>query len=198
MSAVMDNARRRDRRGGRDPRPFQAAHAAQQRTDGRDLPECDPVLRVPRLQPARRDHGVAADRRRARPSRKFGIGFLWTEEWDPVQEKFGALAPIVGTLVTSAIALAIAIPVSFGISIFLTELSPVWLRRPLGTAIEMLAAIPSIIYGMWGLFVFAPALPDPRAAAAQGYHRADPRRGAALRRARRSASACSPRASSSR
>jgi phosphate transport system permease protein len=82
--------------------------------------------------------------------------FLWTEEWDPVQEKFGALVPIVGTLVTSAIALAIAIPVSFGIAIFLTELSPVWLRRPLGTAIEMLAAIPSIIYGMWGLFIFAP------------------------------------------
>ena len=88
--------------------------------------------------------------------KEFGVEFLWTEEWDPVQEKFGALVPIVGTLVTSAIALAIAIPVSFGIAIFLTELSPVWLRRPLGTAIEMLAAIPSIIYGMWGLFVFAP------------------------------------------
>jgi len=88
--------------------------------------------------------------------REFGFAFLWTEEWDPVQEKFGALVPIVGTLVTSAIALGIAIPVSFGIAIFLTELSPVWLRRPLGTAIEMLAAIPSIIYGMWGLFIFAP------------------------------------------
>jgi len=88
--------------------------------------------------------------------KQFGLAFLWTEEWDPVQEKFGALVPIVGTLVTSAIALAIAIPVSFGIAIFLTELSPVWLRRPLGTAIEMLAAIPSIIYGMWGLFIFAP------------------------------------------
>ena len=88
--------------------------------------------------------------------KEFGVEFLWTEEWDPVQEKFGALTPIVGTLVTSAIALAVAIPVSFGIAIFLTELSPVWLRRPLGTAVEMLAAIPSIIYGMWGLFVFAP------------------------------------------
>jgi len=87
---------------------------------------------------------------------KFGLNFLWNENWDPVQEDFGALVPIVGTLVTSAIALLIAIPVSFGISIFLTELSPVWLRRPLGTAIEMLAAIPSIIYGMWGFFVFAP------------------------------------------
>jgi phosphate transport system permease protein len=87
---------------------------------------------------------------------KFGVGFLWSDDWDPVQEKFGALVPIVGTLVTSAIALAIAVPVSFGIAVFLTELSPVWLRRPLGTAIEMLAAIPSIIYGMWGLFVFVP------------------------------------------
>ncbi len=87
---------------------------------------------------------------------KFGLGFLVNENWDPVKEDFGALVPIVGTLVTSGIALAIAIPVSFGISIFLTELSPTWLRRPLGTAIEMLAAIPSIIYGMWGLFVFAP------------------------------------------
>jgi phosphate transport system permease protein len=87
---------------------------------------------------------------------KFGLGFLWNENWDPVKEDFGALVPIVGTLVTSAIALLIAIPVSFGIAIFLTELSPVWLRRPLGTAIEMLAAIPSIIYGMWGLFIFAP------------------------------------------
>jgi len=87
---------------------------------------------------------------------KFGVGFLWSAEWDPVQEQFGALVPIAGTLVTSAIALAIAIPVSFGIAIFLTELSPPWLRRPLGTAIEMLAAIPSIIYGMWGLFVFVP------------------------------------------
>ena len=87
---------------------------------------------------------------------KFGLGFLFNANWDPVQEDFGALVPIFGTLVTSAIAMAIAIPVSFGIAIFLTELSPVWLRRPLGTAIEMLAAIPSIIYGMWGLFVFAP------------------------------------------
>jgi phosphate transport system permease protein len=87
---------------------------------------------------------------------KFGLGFLVHENWDPVQEDFGALVPIVGTLVTSAIALGIAVPVSFGIAIFLTELSPVWLRRPLGTAIELLAAIPSIIYGMWGLFIFAP------------------------------------------
>jgi phosphate transport system permease protein len=93
----------------------------------------------------------------AQPSiEKFGLAFLVTEEWDPVKEEFGALVPIIGTLVSSGIALAIAIPVSFGIAMFLTELSPVWLRRPLGTAIEMLAAIPSIIYGMWGLFIFAP------------------------------------------
>jgi phosphate transport system permease protein len=87
---------------------------------------------------------------------RFGVQFLASATWDPVKEDFGAWVPIYGTLVTSAIALAIAIPASFGISIFLTELSPVWLRRPLGTAIELLAAIPSIIYGMWGLFVFAP------------------------------------------
>jgi phosphate transport system permease protein len=87
---------------------------------------------------------------------KFGLPFLWDAEWNPVTDEFGALVPIVGTLVTSCIALSVAIPVSFGIAIFLTELSPVWLRRPLGTAIEMLAAIPSIIYGMWGLFIFAP------------------------------------------
>ncbi len=88
--------------------------------------------------------------------RRFELPFLWNANWDPVQEDFGALVPIVGTLVTSAIALVIAIPVSFGIALFLTELSPTWLKRPLGTAIEMLAAIPSIIYGMWGLFIYAP------------------------------------------
>lgn len=87
---------------------------------------------------------------------KFGFEFLFVDEWDPVKEEFGALVPIYGTLVSSAIAMIIGIPVSFGIALFLTELSPNWLKRPLGTAIEMLAAIPSIIYGMWGLFVFAP------------------------------------------
>jgi phosphate transport system permease protein len=86
----------------------------------------------------------------------YGLKFLWTEQWDPVQENFGALVPIYGTLVTSLIAMLIAVPVSFGIALFLTELAPAWLKRPLGTAIELLAAIPSIIYGMWGLFVFAP------------------------------------------
>lgn len=88
--------------------------------------------------------------------KKYGLGFLWSAEWDPVQEEFGALVPIYGTLVTSLIAMLIGVPVSFGIALFLTELSPPWLRRPLGTAIELLAAIPSIIYGMWGLFVFVP------------------------------------------
>jgi len=87
---------------------------------------------------------------------KFGPAFMWTSEWNPPMERFGALIPIYGTLITSIIALVIAVPVSFGIAIFLTELSPRWLRRPLGTAIELLAAIPSIVYGMWGLLVFAP------------------------------------------
>lgn len=87
---------------------------------------------------------------------EYGLSFLWTNDWDPVRSVYGALVPITGTLLTSIIALIIAVPVSFGIAMFLTELSPVWLRRPLGTAIEMLAAIPSIIYGMWGLFVFVP------------------------------------------
>jgi phosphate transport system permease protein len=87
---------------------------------------------------------------------KFGLSFLWQSEWNPPADRFGALVPIYGTLVTSAIALIIAVPVSFGIALFLTELSPRWLRRPLGTAIELLAAIPSIVYGMWGLLVFAP------------------------------------------
>jgi phosphate transport system permease protein len=86
----------------------------------------------------------------------FGIRFFSTTEWNPVTEVFGAVVPIVGTLLTSTIAMVIAVPISFGIAIFLTELSPSSLKRPLGTAIELLAAIPSIIYGMWGLFVFAP------------------------------------------
>jgi phosphate transport system permease protein len=87
---------------------------------------------------------------------KFGFSFLWTSDWNPPAERFGALVPIYGTIVSSLIALIIAVPVSFGIALFLTELSPPWLKRPLGTAIELLAAIPSIVYGMWGLLVFAP------------------------------------------
>jgi len=90
----------------------------------------------------------------------FGFGFITSPEWDPVNDQYGALIPIVGTLITSGIALLIAIPVSLGIAIFLTQLAPQWMRRPLGIAVELLAGIPSIIYGMWGLFVFAPLFAD--------------------------------------
>src|SRR5437763_672384 len=86
----------------------------------------------------------------------FGFGFVVADVWNPVTERFGAVAPIYGTLVTSAIAMLIGIPVAFGIALFITELSPVWLKRPLATMIELLAAIPSIIYGIWGMFVLAP------------------------------------------
>ena len=88
--------------------------------------------------------------------RTFGLSFVVTEVWNPVTEKFGALAPIYGTLVTSAIAMLVGIPVAFGVAMFITEICPLWLKRPLATMIELLAAIPSIIYGIWGLFVFAP------------------------------------------
>jgi len=87
---------------------------------------------------------------------KFGLGFVWRIEWDIVNEEFGALISIFGTLASATIALLIAVPLSFGIALFLTENCPVWLRRPLGTAVELLAAVPSIIYGMFGLLVFAP------------------------------------------
>ncbi|AER56849.1 phosphate ABC transporter permease subunit PstC [Pseudoxanthomonas spadix] len=87
-----------------------------------------------------------------------GFGFITSSEWNPVENKYGALAPIYGTLVTSLIAMVIAVPVSFGIAFFLTEVAPRWLRGPVGTAIELLAGIPSIIYGMWGLFVLVPVM----------------------------------------
>lgn len=89
---------------------------------------------------------------------KYGFSFLTSTVWDPVQDEYGGLVMIYGTLATSLIALLIAVPVSFGIALFLTELSPAWLKRPLGTAIELLAAVPSIVYGMWGLLVFGPVL----------------------------------------
>src|SRR4051794_17446520 len=89
---------------------------------------------------------------------KYGLGFFTSTTWDPVSSEFGGLVMIYGTLATSFIALVIAVPVSFGIALFLTELSPAWLKRPLGTAIELLAAVPSIVYGMWGLLVFGPLL----------------------------------------
>ncbi len=88
--------------------------------------------------------------------RAFGFGFLTSQVWNPVTDRFGALAAIVGTVTTSIIAMAIAVPVGLGVAIFLTELCPQWLRRPIGIAIELLAGIPSIIYGIWGLFVLAP------------------------------------------
>ncbi|MDY0962073.1 phosphate ABC transporter permease subunit PstC [Massilia sp. CFBP9026] len=87
---------------------------------------------------------------------EFGLGFITRVEWDPVNDQYGAMIAIYGTLATSIIALAVAFPISFGIALFLTEICPAWLRRPLGTAVELLAGVPSIIYGMWGLFVFAP------------------------------------------
>src|SRR5688572_19355853 len=90
----------------------------------------------------------------------FGWGFFTSTEWDPVQRQFGALVPIVGTLVSAAIAMLIAVPVSFGIALYLTEVAPAWLRTPVGAAVELLAGIPSIIYGMWGLFVLAPFLAE--------------------------------------
>jgi phosphate transport system permease protein len=88
----------------------------------------------------------------------FGVEFFFTQSWNPVTDRFGAVAPIYGTLVTSIIAMLIAVPIGLGIAIFLTELCPLALRRPIGIAIELLAGIPSIIYGIWGLFFFAPAL----------------------------------------
>jgi phosphate transport system permease protein len=91
---------------------------------------------------------------------KFGLNFFVSDAWNPVTIDFGGLVPIYGTLVTSAIAMLIGIPLSFGIALFITELCPVFLKRPLGVAIELLAGIPSIIYGMWGLFIFAPWFAD--------------------------------------
>jgi phosphate transport system permease protein len=88
----------------------------------------------------------------------FGLGFITSDSWNPVTDKFGALVPIYGTLVTSAIAMIIGIPLSFGVAVFIAELCPTWLKRPLAIAIELLAGIPSIIYGIWGLFVLAPFL----------------------------------------
>ncbi len=90
--------------------------------------------------------------------REFGPGFLWSTAWNPVEgrEDYGALVPVLGTVVSAILAILLAVPVAFGIAFFLTELAPEWLRQPIATAIELLAAIPSIIYGMWGLFVLVP------------------------------------------
>jgi len=91
---------------------------------------------------------------------KEGLSFFTSTEWNPVEDKYGALVPIYGTLVTALIAMLIAVPVSFGIAFFLTEVAPRWARTPVGTAIELLAGIPSIIYGMWGLFVLVPVMTE--------------------------------------
>ena len=90
--------------------------------------------------------------------REFGAGFLWSADWNPVEgrESYGALVPVLGTIISAILAILLAVPVAFGIAFFLTELAPEWLRQPIATAIELLAAIPSIIYGMWGLFVLVP------------------------------------------
>ncbi len=90
--------------------------------------------------------------------RQFGLAFVWTELWDPVADQYGALVPIYGTVVTAVLAIILAVPVAFGVAFFLTELAPDWLRRPVGTAVELLAAVPSIIYGMWGFFVIVPVM----------------------------------------
>jgi phosphate transport system permease protein len=90
--------------------------------------------------------------------RSAGLGFLTSPSWNPVTEKFGALISVYGTVTSSVLALIMAVPLAFGVAYFLTELAPVWLRRPIGTAVELLAAVPSIIYGMWGFFALAPWL----------------------------------------
>jgi phosphate transport system permease protein len=90
--------------------------------------------------------------------RQFGLAFVWTELWDPVADQYGALVPIYGTVTTAVLAILFAVPIAFGIAFFLTELAPEWLRRPVGTAVELLAAVPSIIYGMWGFFVIVPIM----------------------------------------
>jgi phosphate transport system permease protein len=88
----------------------------------------------------------------------FGISYIWTEVWNPAKDNYGALAPLYGTLVTAFIAMIVGVPISLGIAMFLTELCPVYLKRPISTAVELLAAVPSIIYGMWGLFVLVPLM----------------------------------------
>jgi len=113
---------------------------------------CIAILFIGLLAVLWRESGPAID--------KFGLSFLVSKDWNPVTVKFGALIPIVGTLVSTFLALLFAIPLSLGIALFLAELSPHWLRSPFGTAIELLAAIPSIVYGMWGLFVLSPLLAD--------------------------------------
>ena len=114
------------------------------------------LLRLSRPRPSWSDFRLAHSRRLSSRSKRSDFSFLTTEVWNPVTEQFGALAPIYGTIITSAIAMLVAVPISIGIAVFLTELCPMPLRRPIGIAIELLAGVPSIIYGIWGLFFFAP------------------------------------------
>jgi phosphate transport system permease protein len=92
--------------------------------------------------------------------RTFGLGFLTDTDWDPVQQIYGAAVPIYGTLATAVLALLLSVPLAFGIAFFLTEMAPQWMRRPIGTAVELLAAVPSIIFGMWGFFVIVPFMAE--------------------------------------
>ena len=92
--------------------------------------------------------------------RAFGPGFLTSTDWDPVQDVYGAAVPVYGTVVTAVLALLVSVPLAFGIAFFLTELAPDWMKRPIGTAVELLAAVPSIIFGMWGFFVIVPVMAE--------------------------------------
>jgi phosphate transport system permease protein len=103
------------------------------------------------------------------PREKFGLSFITSSDWDPaIDETFGALPFISGTLVTSALALVLAVPVGVGVAIFLAELAPAWIRGPLGSLVELLAAVPSVVYGIWGLFIFIPAVVKPLGFALEG------------------------------
>lgn len=139
-SAAIDDLNRRARRDARDDRLF-----------GWLLKACALLVLVVLIGAA----GAALWGGREAFS-TFGWQFLASTEWDPINDRYGALVPVYGTIVTSGIALLIAVPVSFGIALYLSEVAPIWLRSPLASAIELLAGIPSIIYGMWGLFFFAP------------------------------------------
>lgn len=105
--------------------------------------------------------GIELWQNSALPREKFGLGFLTGLDWDPVRQNFGALTFLYGTIQTSFLALIIAVPIGLGIAIFLSELAPVWLRPPVGFLVELLAAVPSVIYGLWGLYVFVPVLVKP-------------------------------------
>ena len=161
-----------------------------------DIRRPRPLLRRLRPGAARRHHRRAVPRRACRRSAPFGPLFLVSADWDPVKEVFGAAVPVYGTIVTSILALVFAVPLSFGIAFYLTELAPVWVRRPVGTAIELLAAVPSIIYGMWGFFVIVPLMAEYVQPSVIDTLDGIPVLGRPVRRARPSAPASSPPRSS--